>query len=49
MLEDDGAIASEVLVQDNAVVRASQQPGESMLALLGDRPLRAKPNRSVRV
>ena len=38
MLEDDGAVASEVLVQGNAVLRASQQPGEPMLAMLDRYP-----------
>ena len=38
MLEDDDAVTGEVLVQDDAVVRASQEPGEPMFALLDRHP-----------
>ena len=34
MLEDDGALAAEMLVQGNSVGRASQEASEPMLAVL---------------
>jgi hypothetical protein len=38
MLEDDGALAAEMLVQGNSVGRASQEASEPMLAVLYRRP-----------
>ena len=38
MLEDDGALAAEMLVQGNSIGRASQEASEPMLAVLYWRP-----------
>ena len=38
MLEDDGALAAEMLVQGNSMGRASQEASEPMLAVLYWRP-----------